>query len=288
MRLYRYTGIGCRCRLLLLDRLFIEGSLLLGMNMHSPSLRRFATAVCYAVVAAGGLGVSSAQAQFHHDAIQNNMIAHAQQMNDYAYMASQNYANSQGYEEESDNGYYGSSAPPAPLTLEQQYLIEARQRDEEIMDELRADPRFERYVNGGWDHYQSRQPAEAGEYCAATYLSRNGIITLTGLDKSWDGGMLLFIGEKIPKPDTLREVTATLTQSGGPPAMVKVYNFARDPLMEELGTLAFAVPSMPDAMGGMEDDIEFVIEIEGQQVFRMSWKDGLKARDELRKCVRRR
>ena len=244
-----------------------------------------------ALLIAGTLGVASAAAQWSHDPIQNRDLAHAQQMNDYAYTASMAYANSQYddyVDEDYDTGYYSDYSPPAPLTLEQQYLIQAQQRDQEIMDELRADPRFERYVNGGWDHYQARQPAEPGEYCAATYLSRHGIISLVGSDKAWDGGMLIFVGEKIPRPGSLQEVTATLTQSGDPPATVRVYNFAADPNMEGMGTLAFAVPSMQDALRGMTDDIEFDIQIEGQQVFHMSWKDGLKARDELRRCVRQR
>lgn len=259
--------------------------------MRPRIIRRTASAFGMAVLMAMGLGVAAANAQFSHDPIQNRDLAHAQQMNDYAYTASMAYANSQYddyYEEDSDNGYYSSYSPPAPLTLEQQYLIQAQQRDQEIMDELRADPRFERYVNGGWDFYQARQPAEPGEYCAATYLSRHGMISLTGHDKSWDGGMLLFVGAKIPRPETLQEVTATLTQSDDPPATVRVYNFAADPNMEGMGTLAFAVPSMEDALQGMTDDIDFMVQIEGQQVFRMSWKDGLKARDELRKCVRQR
>lgn len=243
-----------------------------------------------ALLMATGLGVASANAQFSHDAIQNRDIAHAQQMNDYAYMASQNYANSQydDYEEESDDGYYSDYSPPAPLTLEQQYLLEARQRDEEIMTELRADPRFERYVNGGWDFYQARQPAEPGEYCAATYLSRHGIITLTGSDKQWDGGMLMFVGAKIPRPAALQEVTATLSQTGEPPATVRAYIFAADPQMEGFGTIAFAVPSLSDAARGTLDESEFVVQVDGQQIFRMSYTDGSKVRDELQKCIRRR
>lgn len=259
------------------------------MRLHP--IAHLAAVFSLALLAAGALGVSPALAQYSHDPIQNRDIAHATAMNDYAHAASQSYAGGSYddyYDEDYDTGYYSSSEPPAPLTLEQQYLQEARQRDQEIMEELRSDPRFERYVEGGWDYYQSRQPADPGEYCAATYLSRHGIITLTGWDESWDGGMLLFVGEQIPKPESLQEVTATLRQTGEAPATVRVYNFARDPVMQDFGTLAFAVPSMRDALSGMTDELEFVIEIEGQEVFRMSWKDGLTARNELRKCVRRR
>ncbi len=234
---------------------------------------------------------SAAQAQDHAERMANIGAEHAQQMNDYGRMAAENYANSQYdeyYEEDADYGYYSSSAPPAPMTLEQQYLAQALRRDQEIIAELQSDPRLERFVNGGWDYYQSRQPAEPGEYCAATYLNRHGMITLTGVDKSWEGAMLIFVGENIPKPAAFRTITATLKQTGDLPATVQVHNLARVPQMHELGTLVFAVPSMGAALGGMTDTLEFIIEIEGKEVFRLSWKDGLKAREQLRKCVRKR
>jgi hypothetical protein len=246
-------------------------------------------ALSLATLLAFGAG-STAHAQDHAERMTNIGAEHAQQMNDYGRMAAENYANSQydEYYEEDDDGYYGSSSPPAPMTLEQQYLVQALRRDQEIIAELQADPRFERFANGGWDHYQSRQPAAPGEYCAATYLSRHGMITLTGVDQSWDGAMLIFVGEHIPKPDTFQTISVTLKQTSDPPATVQVHNLARVPQMHELGTLVFAVPSMDAALGGMTDALEFIIEIEGAEVFRMSWKDGLKARDQLRKCVRRR
>lgn len=243
-----------------------------------------------ALVLATGFNASLAYAQDHAERMANIAAEHAQQMNDYGHMAAENYANSQydDYEEEDDRGYYSSYSPPAPMTLEQQYLAQALRRDQEIITELQADPRFERFAKGGWDYYQSRLPAEPGEYCAATYLSRHGMITLTGVDKSWEGAMLIFVGENVPKPEAFSTVTATLKQTGDLPATVQVYNFAKNPEMKELGTLVFAVPSMGAALGGMTDKLEFVIEIEGKEVFRMGWEDGHKARNELRKCVRRR
>lgn len=263
---------------------------MLNQAIHPNPLQKLASAFGLSVLMATGLCVASASAQ-HWDSVTNAAQQHAQQMNDYGYMASQNYANSQYddyYEEESDNGYYSSYSPPAPLTLEQQYLIQAQQRDQEIMDELRADPRFERYVNGGWDFYQARQPADPGEYCAATYLSRHGMISLTGHDKSWDGGMLLFVGAKVPRPAALQEVTATLSQTGEDPITVRAFIFAADPQMEGFGTIAFAVPSLSDAARGTLDESEFVVHVDGQQIFRMSYTEGSKVRDELQKCIRRR
>lgn len=45
---------------------------------------------------------------------------------------------------------------------------------------------------------------------------------------------------------------------------------------------------MKVAFAGMTDELEFAIAIDGKEVFRVAWKDGLKVGDELRKCVRNR
>lgn len=238
-------------------------------------------------------GAPDAQAQDHAERMANIAADHARQMNDYGYMAAQNYANSQEefYPEEEDTGYYssyGSIGPITPITLEMQYLIESARRELDEIDAVHADPRYRRYADGGWDYYQSRSPAGPGEFCAATYLNRDGMITLTGVDSSWDGAMLMFVGANIPKPESFREISASLAQNGEAPATVRVYNYQRKPEMPEVGTLVFAVPAMEAALAGMSDELEFAISIEGREVFRMSWKDGLAARDELRKCLRQR
>jgi len=65
-----------------------------------------------------------------------------------------------------------------------------------------------------------------------------------------------------------------LRQNNGRPATVNIYNLPASPKMDGYGTLIFAVPSMADALSGMEDEQDFVVSIEGNEVFRMSWKDG--------------
>lgn len=174
------------------------------------------------------------------------------------------------------------------LTPEQEKYLEERRQNDEELNRLRNDPVLMRHVNGYWEHYQTRESAKPGEFCAATYANLHGTITLSGVDKSWEGGLLTFIGENVPRPDTFRQITATLTQTGEPPATVKIYNAEASPKMHGFGTLIFAVPSMNAALSGMTDKADFAVAIEGKEVFRMSWKDGLKARDALRRCVRQR
>ena len=58
--------------------------------------------------------------------------------------------------------------------------------------------------------------------------------------------------------------------------------------MPGVGTLIFSITGMGDAFSGMEHEQQFVVSIEGQEVFRMSGKAGREARNALRRCVRQR
>jgi len=174
------------------------------------------------------------------------------------------------------------------MTPEIEAAIKARRRDDEIISGLRKDPIFMRYWNGYWEYYQAKENAKPGEFCAATFVNLDGSVTLTGFDKTWEGGFLMFVGKNIPRPKEFKVITATLTQNDDPPATVRIFNLPASPEMPGAGTLIFAVPSMSRALSGMENVQQFVISIENKEVFRMSWKDGIKARNTLRHCVRQR
>jgi hypothetical protein len=188
--------------------------------------------------------------------------------------------------------YYGNrsrsnevryAAPPARgLSLQEIATLEAEKKERDAKKQAE----YQRWLKGSWQFFQSREPAEPDEFCTAMYQSPKGMITLSGVDKSWEGGLLMFTGEDIPNPRRFGEVKVTLTQSGDPPATVKAFNRARDPSMGPLGTVVLAVPTMEAALAGMTDEQEFALSVGGREVFRMAWKDGVKAAGELRKCLR--
>ena len=250
-------------------------NLLFELTMRLFHARPFAPALCLALVLVASLGVPSARAQDYnetmsalsaqafHDDVQRRIRAGTSGDGPRTYLS--------GYE---------------PETPEQQAALDAHIAEMDFRRRLAEDPELARYANGWWEFYQAREPAEPGEYCAGSYRSHEGVITLTGHDKTWDGGMLLFTGARIARPAAVEQVSATLSQTGDPPATVPVFIFAADPAMEGFGTIGFAVPSIPDALRGMIDKSEFAIAIEGQEVFRMSWKDGIAARNALRRCIR--
>lgn len=217
--------------------------------------------------------------------------AHAQSFNEMASESSaqQFYADVQDRIRASTHDgptYYFSQR--YEMTPEIETAIRAREREEDIVSSLRADPVFMRYWSGFWEHYQARADAKPGEHCAATFVNLDGSVTLSGWDQSWQGGLLMFVGKSIPRPKQFRQITATLTQNDDPAATVKIFNPPASADLPGAGTLIFAIPNMADAFAGMEEDQRFVISIENQEVFRMSWNNGREARQSLRRCVRQR
>ena len=245
--------------------------------MRPFSIGTFLPSFGWTLLLLSGLGVGSAQAQD----VFGMLEAHAAMSAQAQYAADAHSRYSSRYDDDRGSS---RSAPTPRLTQEELKQLEAESRERQIEEEAR----YQRWLNGSWDFFQSREPAGPGEYCTAMYQNPNGLIALSGFDKTWDGGLLMFTGEKIPKPRKFREITATLTQTGDAPAKVKVFNYARDPRMGKFGTLVFAVPTMNAALAGMTDELEFAIAIDDKEVFRMAWKGGLKAVDELRKCVSKR
>ena len=245
--------------------------------MRPSAVRPDRLCVVLSLILVSGFGVGAAQAQDVFAMLEAHSAMSAQAQ--YAADAHARY--SERYDDDRDSS---RSAPMPRLTPEELKRLDAESRERQIEEEARS----QRWLKGSWEFFQSRVPAGPGEYCSAMYQGRDGMITLGGLDKRWGGALLMFTGENIPKPRKFREITATLTQTGDAPAKVKVFNYARDPGMDPLGTLVFAVPTMDAALAGMTDELEFAIAIDDKEVFRMAWKDGRKAADELRKCVRMR
>lgn len=240
-------------------------------------MRHMLAALGVTLLLAGGPGAGSAEAQDVFGMLEAHAAMSAQAQ--YAADLHSSYSNR---DDDDDRPF---SAPSRPgLTAEEAARLDAEMRERQIEEEAR----YQRWRNGYWEFFQARDPAGPGEFCTAMFQSPGGMITLSGFDDSWDGALLMFTGERIPKPRALREVTVTLTQTGEPPVTVRAYNRERDPRMGDFGTLVLAVPTMSEALAGMTDEQEFIISINGRQVFRMSWKEGLMAADELRKCVRQR
>ena len=205
--------------------------------------------------------------------------AFAEQQN-YAASLHDYYGRGQFEELEDDGPTYSG-----PTLSSEEY---ARLAAESVEREAQRQAEYDRWRNGSWQFFQGREDAGPGEFCSAMYQNPQGIVTLSGFDDSWEGGLLMLTGDRIPKPRRFEEITVTLTQTGEAPVTIRAFNRARDPSMYDMGTIVIAVPTMQAAIDGMADEQEFVLSVRGREVYRLAWKDGLNAAEELRQCVRER
>lgn len=151
------------------------------------------------------------------------------------------------------------------------------------VEQLSKDPRFDRYYNGGWDFFQDKVNAAPGEYCAAFFWKQDGFVRVSGPGGDYQGALLTFWGENIPRPKKVEKIKVTLTQSNEPPQTVQAFNYIMPG--DAYGAIALAVPSIEAALAGIEDVQSFDLAINGKSVAKVEWNNGLAARDKLSKCV---
>ncbi len=154
-------------------------------------------------------------------------------------------------------------------------------------EEKMKDPKFaaavELFDKGGWEMLPTQAGAKPGEYCGAFYTKGNWVILISGPGGDYKGAMLIFWKDGIPKPGTMKKMKVTLDQGDGSPQTVQVFNQKMPGF--EVGSFAFAVPSIEDLLTEMEDEAVFTIEPEGYNSARFEWHDGLTARKDMEKCL---
>ncbi|MGC1306467.1 MAG: hypothetical protein WA885_04500 [Phormidesmis sp.] len=160
--------------------------------------------------------------------------------------------------------------------------------------DLLQDPTYLRYLSGSWSFFPTTasEDAASGEYCVASFFKASMdpdandapvMINLSGPGGDYEGALLSFATEAIPKPDTMRMISVTLTQNNYPPATVQAFNYSVPDL--PFGMIAFAVPTIEAALDGMEDVQSFDVSIAGRSVANTTWHSGLSVRDEFRRCL---
>ncbi len=159
--------------------------------------------------------------------------------------------------------------------------------DSAELAELKKDPLYARYENGGWDFYQDKEDALPGEYCAAFYWKKSGLVRLSGPGTDYEGALLTFWSDDIPKPDSVRKLKVTLNQSdGSPPQTVEAINYKLRG--EPYGAIALTVPSLDALLDNMLDVHGFDLFVSGKSVAKVDWTGGFAARDRLKSCAAKR
>lgn len=184
-------------------------------------------------------------------------------------------------------------------------VMETRQKEINAKDVLNSNKedaiRFrEKIVAGWWEFMQANSQAKPGEFCTATFLrakrvprpggvdlmEKGVVVTLFGPGGNYRGALLGFApltkDDSFPKLQNGQKVQVTLKQGKEAPATL---NAIYSKLTPTAPMILFAVPTIEALMEGMEDNWSFDVLYQGNSIASIEWHDGLKAREELKKCL---
>lgn len=166
--------------------------------------------------------------------------------------------------------------------------LNAKQEQEKGNKEFEKSKYGRFYKEGYWQFFQASSKAKKGEYCTAMF-SREGIsVSILGPGGDYKGALMMFASldnknNDFPKSSTSSKVTVTLKQGNDAPATVKAINYSLG--VSQNPAIVFAVPTIDAALEGIEDKLDFHLEYDGKNIGDIEWHSGIKARDELKKCL---
>ncbi|MFA7588419.1 MAG: hypothetical protein WCY11_19900 [Novosphingobium sp.] len=148
---------------------------------------------------------------------------------------------------------------------------------------LADNPNYQKMTEGQWSYYQEGQPPRPGQKCAATFVNMNGMLSIAAMGGYKEPALLLLSGMDVPSPNKETTIRATLHQTGERPQSVRVQNFTASGM--DVGTIAFAVPSLEAAALGLEDKAEIAIEVDDKRIFALNYHSGHQASARLKRCA---
>jgi len=183
------------------------------------------------------------------------------------------------YDDDAPEPYYD----PTAFYLDHA-IVASRRAALDALERILDDPKSRAYRDGTWQFFQDKIDADPGEYCAALFWRKDGFVRLSGPGGDFDGAMITFWSEHIPRPDAVRNIAVTLAQTGeDPPQTVRTFNYVQRG--QAYGAIAFAVPTFDALLDNIEDAHWFELSIDGKSVARVEWTGGHAARDALRRCA---
>lgn len=159
----------------------------------------------------------------------------------------------------------------------------------------------EKIIKGWWEFMQGKSGAKPGEYCMATFLqgkrkfqegSNDGMkdgmaVMLSGPGGNYHGALLGFspIGDehRFPEYQKGKPIMVTLKQGNLKPVTLNAIYMTIGKTSRPM--ILFAVPNIEALMAGMKDDWSFEVIYQEQSIADITWHSGLKAREELEKCI---
>lgn len=144
------------------------------------------------------------------------------------------------------------------------------------------------YKEGYWQFFQANSKAKKGEYCTAMFSREGMSVSILGPGGDYKGALMMFgnLNENntaFPANKSSSKVTVTLKQGNDAPETLKAFNYTLGESQNPV--IVFAVPTIEAAMDAMEEKMDFHLQYEGINIGDIEWHSGLKAREELKKCL---
>lgn len=149
---------------------------------------------------------------------------------------------------------------------------------------LANNPNYKKMAEGEWAYYQEGEPPAPGQKCAATFVNVDGMLSVAAMGGYKDPALLLLSGVDVPRPHNEGTIRATLHQTGERPQNVSVQNFTASGM--NVGTVAFAIPSLEAAVQGLEDEAEIAVDVDGKRIYMLKYHSGHQASTELERCAK--
>ena len=179
--------------------------------------------------------------------------------------------------------------PMEDLVSSAKQEINAKDTIETQKNRVQNDPRRKQVERGFWQFFQGSRDAKPGELCTAVFWKNDRMISISGPGGGYKGAFLSFVAidpkPPFPRPDkpgSLDKVKVTLKQGNDAPATITALNRTIGGFSDEI---RFAVPTIDAALAGIEDNLAFRIDYQGQEIFSLAWHSGFAARDMLKRCL---
>ncbi len=149
--------------------------------------------------------------------------------------------------------------------------------------------KYEEIAKGLWDLDSKSTPdgklciAVFSKYTSADGGKDGGVVGIMGLQQPKTDAWLIFYGTGLPKPKNVKKIRITLQQDDEPAQVVQVFNYK---LSREIGTVAFAVPGLAEALDGMRDQQRFKLSLDDKTLMSIQWTGGAAVIEQLKQCAK--
>lgn len=151
------------------------------------------------------------------------------------------------------------------------------------MKALADSPEHKRLSAGYWQYFQDPPTDTQPAGCTALFASLDGMLTLTSRGGADKPVMVRFVGDQIPAPAKVSNVSISLRDGGKPPQPMPALNVA-DPF-SGMGSFGIAVRDLPGALGVFQESGDFAIDLDGRRTYALKYRGGAQMKQRFGACA---